>query len=83
MIKVKERCATCNGHGRVDKVTGGEWVDERRLGGTYKTSYRVKKAVADCPDCLPGAFKGGGSKGYTIESKQCPKCNGVGSVSAK
>ena len=83
MIKVKERCATCNGHGRVDKVTGEEWVRELRLGGAHKSKLRIKKAVVDCPDCLPGTFKGGGSKGYTIESKQCPKCNGVGSVSAK
>ena len=83
IIKVQERCKTCNGRGRIEKETGREWVDERRLGGAYKTKLRIKKAVVDCPDCLPGAFKGGGSKGYTIESKQCPKCNGVGSVSAK
>lgn len=79
-VKVKEKCATCKGHGKIEKETGREWVCERRLGGTHKDSLRIKKSMVDCPDCLPGAFKGGGSKGYTIGSKSCPNCGGDGRV---
>ena len=74
-IQVKERCGTCGGSGRVQRNSYGS---RRGLTGTSTSTSTVQ---VDCPDCLPGKFKGGGSKGYRIERKTCPKCNGRGMVS--
>ena len=77
MVTVKERCATCNGRGKIQQESRGT----RR--GPYSTSTSISMVTVDCPDCLPGSFKGGGSKGYTIERKPCPKCNGTGELPSK
>ena len=74
MVKVKERCGTCNGRGKIEKKSVGQ-----RIGISTSTSTYV----IDCPNCLPGQMKGLGSKGYTIESKSCPRCGGCGTVSDK
>ena len=79
-IKVKEKCATCKGHGRIEKDGPERHRCERRLNGHWHSEWRKTVVRVDCPDCLPGAFKGGGSKGYTIESKPCPNCGGDGKV---
>ena len=77
MVKVKERCGTCNGRGKIDKKSVGQ-----RIGGG-RISTSTSTYVIDCPNCLPGQMKGLGSKGYTIESKSCPRCGGCGTVSDK
>ena len=75
-IQVKKRCERCGGSGKI-KETHTCWKrgDYIRRGHESTTTTYV-----DCPACLPGAFRGGGSKGYTIETETCPKCGGQGKV---
>ena len=73
-ITEKVRCQYCNGNGRVEKTA----VRNKRRGGTS-----VSTTLTDCPHCLPGPMRGSGSKGYTIEQKKCPNCNGAGMVTVK
>ena len=76
-IQVKERCSTCGGSGRIQRNSYGT----RR--GPSGISTSTSTVQVDCPNCLPGSFKGSGSKGYRIERKTCPNCNGTGTVVAK
>ena len=73
-IQEKEKCATCGGSGKIGNVSLGT----RR--GLNRTSTSTSTVYSDCPDCLPGTFRGSGSKGYTIQRKPCPRCNGTGAV---
>ena len=78
-IQVKKRCQQCGGSGRIREThtrwTHGDYIRD----GHYSTST----TYVDCPSCLPGPFRGGGSKGYTIETETCPKCGGSGKVELK
>ncbi len=75
-IQKKVRCVHCGGSGRIKETT------KRWVGGDYYRSSREKLSTtfSDCPYCLPGAMRGSGSKGYTIETETCPKCDGKGKV---
>ena len=77
-VQRKYTCDYCGGSGRIkethvlNKNYGYGWYG--RNGEKLFTQYN------DCPHCLPGAFKGGGSKGYSIVTEICPKCAGKGRV---
>ena len=71
-IQVKKRCQRCGGSGKIKE----QHTYNRNLRRSHGTNTRD----VDCPSCLPGSFRGGGSKGYTIETETCPKCGGQGKV---
>lgn len=75
-IQKKVRCLKCGGSGRIKETT------KRWVGGDYFRSGREKLSTSysDCPFCLPGVMRGSGSKGYTIETETCPKCDGKGKI---
>ena len=81
-IQVKKRCEHCGGSGKIQE-THKRWVDR---GNYYYNGYygrgkeKISTVFQDCPHCLPGAMRGSGSKGYTIEKEKCPKCNGKGMI---
>ena len=74
-ITEKVRCTYCGGSGKI-KETTTRWK-------RYGNHQKVSTTFTDCPHCLPGAMRGSGSKGYTIERKPCPNCNGAGLVNVK
>ena len=71
-IQVKKRCQRCGGSGKIKETH----IYNRNLRGSHGKNTRD----VDCPSCLPGPFRGGGSKGFTIETETCPKCGGQGKV---
>ncbi len=75
-IEIKKRCEHCGGSGKI-RETHTRW---KRGDYIRDGHYSTSSTYFDCPYCLPGPFRGGGSKGYTIEKKVCPMCNGRGRV---
>ena len=77
-IQRKYTCDHCGGSGRIKETH----VLNKNYGyGWYsRNSEKLSTMYHDCPHCLPGAFKGGGSKGYSIVTEICPKCAGKGRV---
>ena len=77
-IQRKYTCDYCGGSGRLKETH----VLNKNYGyGWYsRNSEKLSTMYHDCPHCLPGAFKGGGSKGYSIVTEICPKCAGKGRV---
>ena len=77
-IQRKYTCDYCGGSGRLKETR----VLNKNYGyGLYsRNSEKLSTMYNDCPHCLPGAFKGGGSKGYSIVTEICPKCAGKGRV---
>ena len=77
-IQRKYTCDHCGGSGRIKETH----VLNKNYGyGWYsRNSEKLSTTYNDCPHCLPGAFKGGGSKGYSIVTEICPKCAGKGRV---
>ena len=67
------RCGRCSGSGMVQMK-----VQCSRCGGKGKVKHGLR--YTDCPSCLPGGMKGGGSKGYNLEKRTCPTCKGKGKV---
>ena len=75
-IQVKKRCERCGGSGKI-RETRTRWKRGDYIRSGHESTYTT---YVDCPSCLPGAFRGGGSKGFTIETETCPKCGGQGKV---
>ena len=76
-ITEKRSCQHCGGSGKIRTTSEGL----RKGGYNRSTRVSVSTVFADCPYCQPGAMKGGGSKGYTIERQTCPNCDGSGMMS--
>ena len=81
-IQRKYTCDHCGGSGRIKET----YVLNKNNNYPYsygwygRSSEKLSTVYTDCPHCLPGAFKGGGSKGYSIVTEMCPKCAGKGRV---
>ena len=75
-IKRKVTCKYCGGNGK-ERITTTRWV-----GGDSFRNGREKLVTTnmDCSHCLPGDFRGRGSKGYTLETLTCPLCEGKGRI---
>ena len=75
-IKRKVTCKYCGGNGK-ERVTTRRWVD----GDHFRSGReKVNTTTVDCSHCLPGDFRGRGSKGYVIETLTCPLCEGKGRI---
>ena len=84
-IEEKKWCEYCGGSGKI-KETHKVWKDGGTVYGANGSWWnrrgreKISTIYSDCTHCLPGGFRGGGSKGYRIEKRTCPKCNGKGRV---
>ncbi len=76
-IQIKKRCTHCGGSGRIQESRTRR---SHRHGYYWGEHEKISTIFMDCPHCMPGAMRGSGSKGYTIETKSCPMCNGRGNV---
>ena len=79
-IQRKMTCDHCGGSGRIKETYVLSKTRNLGYGWNYSNGQKLSTVYQDCPHCLPGAFKGGGSKGYTIMTITCPKCDGKGKM---